>query len=118
MDDRLIPTERSVVSDEDCTGYAWALVWIYPSACHGMSLSTEHIISTHDGAQAVVYALYDLCRHQEYIESLRLEIASKSTESNTGDPYEKMLLLDSFLKESARFSPSDTSTIMPIPVSQ
>ena len=60
-------------------------------------------------AKAIVYALYDLCKHTEYIEPLREEIVSRFRENETGDPFENMFLLDSFLKESARFSPSDSS---------
>ena len=59
--------------------------------------------------QAIVYALYDLCRHPEYIEALREEMNLRFKDDETGDPFEKMFLLDSFLKESARFSPSDSS---------
>jgi len=59
--------------------------------------------------QAIVYALYDLCRHPEYIETLREEITQHSKENAAGEYYEHMPRLDSFLKESARFSPSDSS---------
>ena len=58
-------------------------------------------------AQAIVYALYDLCQHPQYIEALREEM-TRCEENKTGDPFEEMVLLDSFLKESARFSPSDS----------
>ena len=56
--------------------------------------------------QGFVYTLYDLCAHPEYIEPLRLEI-SEQLEGH--DSLQHMPLLDSFLKESSRMNPSDSS---------
>ena len=53
-----------------------------------------------------MYTLYDLCAHPEYIEPLRLEVSEQFTKR---DSLENMPLLDSFLKESSRLNPSDSS---------
>lgn len=62
-------------------------------------------------AQAIVYALYNLCHHLQYINALRVEIILPLKENETGDPFEKLFLLDSLLKGSARFSPSGSSEL-------
>lgn len=74
-------------------------------------------VFTYRNPQAIIYALYDLCGHPEYIDTLREEITQHSKENAADNYYEHMLLLDSFLKESARFSPSDSSmfTLILIP---
>ena len=75
-----------------------------------VSLSTIVVARLiHLRAKAIVYALYDLCDNPHYIEALRDEINLHSKETKTSDPYENMILLENFLKESARFSPSDSS---------
>lgn len=120
MDDRLVATVRSLVGNKDCTGHPGPLVWIYPPARNGeLCFACQScLIFTYWTPQAIVYALYDLCRHPEYIETLREEIKQHSKEEAAGDYYEHMYRLDSFLKESARFSPSDSSrSILPEPLS-
>ncbi|KAK3174526.1 hypothetical protein OEA41_001772 [Lepraria neglecta] len=67
--------------------------------------------NSQDYKQAIVYALYDLCKYPKYIEALREEMTLRFKENETGDPFERMFLLDSFLKESARFSPSDSISL-------
>ena len=110
MDDRLLAEAKSVVGDQDCASHTRSLVWIDPPTSHGEMKSQPLLfVLTKIYTQAIVYALYDLCRHPEYIELLREEINLRYKENETGNPFEKMFLLDSFLKESARFSPSDSS---------
>ncbi|MCJ1352547.1 MAG: hypothetical protein MMC33_002531 [Icmadophila ericetorum] len=57
------------------------------------------------------FALHDLCLHPEYVRPLRDELDglryAEFEQSAQGLP-----LLDSFIKESARMSPSDSSTFM------
>ena len=52
--------------------------------------------------------LYDLCAHPEYIEPLRQEV---SEQLEKRDSMGRMPLLDSFLKESCRLNPSDSSKL-------
>ena len=55
-----------------------------------------------------MYALYDLCAYPDHVEPLRLELESVSREELTGK-LDHMQFLDSFIKESARLSASDSS---------
>ena len=57
--------------------------------------------------QSFVYALYNLCDHPEYVKKLRKELSESSGE--WWNCLDNLPLLDSFLKESARFHPSDSS---------
>ena len=57
--------------------------------------------------QSLTFAIHELCKHPEYLEPLRQEIASMSNGSDT-DNYEELPLLDSFLKESGRLNPLDS----------
>jgi len=59
--------------------------------------------------KSFVYALYDLVDHPEYITLLRDEIATLSGDWESA--VSKLPLLDSFLKESARLSPSDSISL-------
>ena len=56
-----------------------------------------------DLMQALAYTIFNLCSFPEYIEPLRAEL---ETVGKT-EGLEKCVLLDSFLRESARFSPMD-----------
>ena len=58
--------------------------------------------------QTTVYALYDLSTYVEYVKPLREELAAVSR-NDIALKIESMPLLDSFVKESARFSTSDAS---------
>lgn len=69
-------------------------------------LSTPNVVHP-DIHQTFVYALYDLCEHPEYIEKLREELAQ--TGGEFWNCLDSLPLLDSFLKESARLNPSDSS---------
>lgn len=54
--------------------------------------------------QALVYAIYCLCTHPEYITALREEITQGAIK---GVSHENLPLLDAFLRESARMNPLD-----------
>ena len=60
------------------------------------------------GFQATTYALTDLYSHQDYVEPLRNE-ADGPMLAELNDTAEGLPLLDSFLKESARFSAFESS---------
>ena len=55
-----------------------------------------------------MYALYDLCAYPDHVEPLRQELESVSRAELTGK-LDRMQFLDSFIKESARLSASDSS---------
>lgn len=65
-----------------------------------------HILST-----TIVYVMHDLCLHPEYVEPMRREL-----EKSYGD-FERtgqgLPLLDSFIKESARLTPVESSKRLP-----
>ncbi|KAL1961857.1 hypothetical protein VTN77DRAFT_981 [Rasamsonia byssochlamydoides] len=67
--------------------------------------------SAHQMPMGLVYAIYNLCIHPEYIAPLREEIEQASGKWNLGDQFEHMPLLDSFLRESARLNPLDALSI-------
>lgn len=57
--------------------------------------------------QTIVYVIHDLCLHPEYIEPLRNELKASYAEfEHTG---RGLPLLDSFIKESARLTPVESS---------
>lgn len=55
-------------------------------------------VFTYRNAQAIVYALYDLCGHPKYMDALREEITQHSKENAAGNYYEHMPLLTVFSK--------------------
>lgn len=66
-----------------------------------------NLAGIHTTGAALTHAIYDLCEHQEYAEDLRQDI-DQVLEQDGGwqkDTHTKLLKLDSFLKESQRFSP-------------
>ena len=64
--------------------------------------------------QLIIFSLYELCLHPEYIEPLRKEIARVSDQKFT-DQNEEMPLLDSFVKETARLHPIVMIKFSPLP---
>jgi cytochrome P450 len=64
--------------------------------------------AVHQPAISLVYALDDLCRHTELVETLRTKILENSLE---GKSIDEVPLLDAFLKESARLNPSDSISV-------
>lgn len=64
--------------------------------------------SVHQPAMSLFYALEDLCSNPEYIDQLRAEISNGISE---GRDIDSLVLLDSFLRESARLNPSDSISV-------
>ena len=56
--------------------------------------------------KALAYAIHDLCIHLEYLELLREELKSVAAMGQK-TRFERLPLLDSFIKELARMSPLD-----------
>ncbi|CAG8975096.1 hypothetical protein HYALB_00008936 [Hymenoscyphus albidus] len=63
-----------------------------------------------DTYKATSWALIDLCTYKEFIEPLRAEIRS-TFQSNHQNPYDRLYLMDSFLRESSRMNPLDGLTV-------
>ncbi|KAI4129555.1 MAG: hypothetical protein LQ338_002191 [Usnochroma carphineum] len=66
-----------------------------------------NLAGIHTTSAAITHTIYDLCEHPEYKEELREEV-EEVLQSDGGwqkDTYKKLVKLDSFLKESQRFSP-------------
>ena len=70
--------------------------------------------STHQMQMAVTWAIVDLCLHPEYALLLRAEIvAAKKIED--GDIYNRLPLMECFLRESSRLNPLDSRTFILAP---
>lgn len=68
--------------------------------------------AVHQPALSLVYALHDLRDHPEYVSLLRQEILSgRGNEDRQPTSLEDLPLLDAFLKESCRLSPSDSISV-------
>lgn len=67
----------------------------------------SNVAGIHTTSMAITHAIYDLCERQEYVSVLREEI--EQVLLNDGgwqrDTHNKLHKIDSFLKESQRFSP-------------
>ena len=66
-----------------------------------------NLAAIHTSSMAIIHAIYDLCEHQEYVKVLREEVdevlrADGGWQKGT---HKKLHKIDSFLKESQRFSP-------------
>ncbi|KAK7038539.1 cytochrome P450 [Favolaschia claudopus] len=67
----------------------------------------------HTITQGVLHALYTLAAHLQYVEPLREEIESVvEAEGWTKAAIDKMVKLDSFLKESARYEPGTAVNVL------
>ncbi|KAJ7778112.1 cytochrome P450 [Mycena metata] len=67
----------------------------------------------HTTTQGFLHALYHIAEHGEYVESLRAEIEGVvKTEGWTKIAMGKMVKLDSFLKESSRFAPGGSVSML------
>ena len=68
--------------------------------------------------QTITMALYDLVAHPEYIEPIREEIESIIAEDGWSKAsIMKMKKLESFMKESQRYSPLALCTSINLPIS-
>lgn len=66
-----------------------------------------NLAGIHTTSGSITHAIHDLCEHPEYVEILREEIGEVLKEDGgwKRDTHEKLHKIDSFLKESQRFSP-------------
>lgn len=89
-------------------------VWWRTSAADGMLVSrvptivlTTTRLTNRLLYQVISFALYNLCKHPEYIEPLTNEIIAMEESSKDGQRnYDDLPLMDSFLKETARLNPT------------
>lgn len=65
------------------------------------------LAAIHTTSMAATHALYDLCAHPEYLEPLRDELVAVLKEDGgwCKQTLNKLVKLDSFLKESQRINP-------------
>lgn len=103
-----IPTDVSHKAD--------CISWIIETAPKQNPWSPERVIyelmaiwfgSLHILSTTIVYVIHDLCLHPEYVEDLRHEI--KNVYAEFEQPGRGLPLIDSFMKESARLSPVESS---------
>ncbi|KAK5310325.1 hypothetical protein LTR93_012057 [Exophiala xenobiotica] len=93
----------------------WAYDNMSPKqAANPLFLGHEQLViafaSFHTTTSVLVQTLYDLVARPEYIEPLRLEIRHVLSEHDgqlTNSAMEQLKKMDSFMKESQRFSPND-----------
>jgi cytochrome P450 len=107
---RLKKLGHTVPDRADC------IQWILETAPKGNPWSAERVIyelmaiwfgSVHILSTTIVYVIHDLCLHPEYVEAIREELAASYEEfERTG---QGLPLLDSFIKESARLTPVESS---------
>lgn len=67
-----------------------------------------NLVGIHTTSGAITHAILDLCQYPEYIQILREEIQQVQQEDGgwQKNTYNKLHKMDSFLKESQRFSPA------------
>lgn len=96
-----------------------ATEWVIQSSTTPAQLAPQRIIqqmvallfaSMHQMQMACTWAIVDLCQYREFVEPLREEIRAVFS-TNVKDPYEKLYLMDSFLRESSRLNPLDGLTV-------
>ncbi|KAK7740437.1 hypothetical protein SLS62_011119 [Diatrype stigma] len=119
----LIPIAEQRIQEQDrkrlghtVPKHADCIQWIIETAPKQNPWSAERVIyelmaiwfgSVHILSTTVVYVIHDLCLHPEYVKPLRDELAASYGEFEcTG---KGLPLLDSFIKESARLTPVESS---------
>ncbi|KZF26778.1 cytochrome P450 [Xylona heveae TC161] len=100
--------------------------WLIDSIPKDRPWPTEKIVakicalwfgSVHQLAMTLTFALYDLGTYPEYVDPLRKELEMHNTESELSSlkerwrAFDRLPVLDSFLKESARLHPSDCISV-------
>ena len=92
--------ESADESDAEPNAMALRMLVVGLAALHTTSMATSH-------------AMYDLCAHPEYFEPLREEILQVLREDGGWDKQtiNKLKKLDSFVKETQRFSPASLSEL-------
>ncbi|KAK0654525.1 cytochrome P450 [Cercophora samala] len=102
--------ENGILASQD----ADCIQWIMESLPTGRVLTPQRLVhetmaiwfgSIHAVAGAITIALQDLCLHPEYLDPLRKEIDTQYL--NFERIAQGLPLLDSFLKESARLTPTE-----------
>ncbi len=70
-------------------------------------LLMANLAGIHTSSVAITHAIYDLCEYPEYVQVLREEIEQVLSDEGgwQRDTHNKLHKMDSFLKESQRFSP-------------
>ena len=74
-----------------------------------MLLRCERHNQPSNTSQIIVFALYKICKHQEYLERLRDEVSKMAEDEICGSRDHNTPLLDNFLKEAARLFPDQAS---------
>ncbi|CAG8954817.1 hypothetical protein HYFRA_00004743 [Hymenoscyphus fraxineus] len=99
--------------------YADGIEWVIASSTTPSHLAPKRIVqqmvallfaSMHQMQMATTWAIIELSTHKEFIEPLQNEIRSVFA-SGTKNPYDKLYLMDSFLRESSRLNPLDGLTV-------
>lgn len=67
-----------------------------------------NLVGIHTTSGAITHAILDLCQYPEYVQILREEVEEVLREDDgwQRNSYNKLHRMDSFLKESQRFSPA------------
>ena len=98
---------RKNSTTDDCS-----FIRLIPSNAHGKHRRvTDGWHRSNEELQALVFAIYNLCMHPEYIAPLRQEMERVLQDASEEERFKDMPLLDSFLRESARLNPLDGSII-------
>ncbi|KAF2469379.1 cytochrome P450 [Lindgomyces ingoldianus] len=109
---------RQLTMDTSKT-YDDCIQWIIESSRTPAQRATKRLVgqtigilmaSSYQMSMTLVYVLYALCHHPEYIPPLRDEI-TRERHNQSEDPFKKMYLLDSFLLEVARLNPPEALTV-------
>ena len=87
------------------TACAWILARRGCTASDGMFSFKSLIRPKCKTAQLVTYAMYNLCKHPEYLQPLRTEVNAMSRKDLCDTTSESLPLLDSFLRETGRYFP-------------
>ncbi|KAI4116607.1 MAG: hypothetical protein LQ345_003013 [Seirophora villosa] len=90
----------------------WLLDATRKKTPQAMTRLAQHVMGlmfggAHQLPMLLSFAMYNLCKHPEYIEPLTKEIvATRNDSSSSGYEAHDMPLMDSFLKETARLNPT------------
>jgi cytochrome P450 len=115
--ERLAAKARGDYEDEAPKDLLW---WILEEASEpernpeqmGLRMLVVGLAALHTTSMAMSHAIYDLCQHPEYFKPLRQEMLEVLREDGgwQKSTIHKLKLLDSFVKETQRWSPASLST--------
>ena len=74
-----------------------------------MLLRCERHDQLSNTSQIILFAHYELCKYQEHLERLRDKVSKMTEDETCGFEDHDTPRLDSFLKETAQFFPSQSS---------